>query len=60
MRGQGPKKRSSKGKAPEKKSTQNEQVNRRVEGFEDPLETIEEDNCVICGKFQMDSDWTWH
>ena len=60
MRGQGPKKRSSKGKAPEKKSTQNEQVNRRVEGFEDSLETIEEDNCVICGKFQMDSDWTWH
>jgi len=54
MRGQRPTKRSSKGKAPAKKSTQNEQVNRRVEDFEDSLESSEEDNCIICGKFQPD------
>jgi hypothetical protein len=54
MRGQGPRKRSSKGKAPAKKSTQNEQVNRRVEDFLNSLETSEEDNCTICGKFPPD------
>ena len=54
MKGQRPKKRSPKGKVPAKKSTQNEQVNRRVEDFENSLENSEEDNCIICGKFPPD------
>lgn len=48
----GPKKGTSKGKAPSIKR-QNEQVNRR-EDFEDSVETCDKENCCICGKFQPD------
>lgn len=54
IRGQRPTKKSSKGKAPARKSTQNELVNRRVGNFEDSLETSEDDNYISCGKFQPD------